>query len=115
VDIFVRDFRLLVFLVALADCQRVYSLGDWRWAMSDRDASHLLEQLQQARSHSERLEKAIELEKLEYENERLLQAVTQWSFTCHQLRLDMDRLRSEAEALRNEVSILRMAKGAAGE
>ena len=56
-----------------------------------------------------------ELEKLEHENERLLQAVTQWSFTCHQLRLDVDRLRSEAEALRNEVSILRMAKGAASE
>lgn len=52
---------------------------------------------------------------LEYENERLLRAVEQWSQACHQLRLVNEKLTDEVLALRNEVTVLRMAKEEIGE
>lgn len=56
------------------------------------------------------MKRTITPEMLAHENERLLRAVEQWSHACHQLRLVNERLTDELVALRNEVTVLRMAK-----
>ena len=68
--------------------------------MGDKDFSHLILELQSCRAAVERMTS---------ENDKVLQAVSEWSQRCNELFLENEKMKTELMDLRNRESI-RMAQ-----